>query len=87
MECHGDAEDFYNGKDYGIVMCTKVGMEDFVTIHHEMGHIQYFMAYSVQPIKFRDGANPGLFETDLLYTLLEKSASRKSARGKNDQSV
>ncbi len=58
--CHATAEDFFNGKDFGIKMCTKVTMEDLITIHHEMGHIQYFMAYSKQPIKFRDGANAGM---------------------------
>lgn len=40
-------------------MCTRVNMEDLITIHHEMGHIQYFMQYSDQPLVYRDGANPG----------------------------
>lgn len=57
--CYASAEDFYNGKDFAIKMCTKVTMEDLITIHHEMGHVEYFMAYAQQPIKFRDGANPG----------------------------
>lgn len=43
-------------------MCTKVDYEDFVTIHHEMGHIQYYLQYKNQPITFRDGANPGFHE-------------------------
>jgi peptidyl-dipeptidase A len=62
VDCYASAEDFYNGKDFGIKMCTKITMEDLVTIHHEMGHVEYFMAYSHQPIKFRDGANPGFHE-------------------------
>lgn len=33
-----------------------------ITIHHEMGHIEYFMEYAHQPIKFRDGANAGFHE-------------------------
>ena len=37
-------------------------MEDLVTIHHEMGHIEYFMQYKDQPVVFRDGANPGFHE-------------------------
>ncbi len=37
-------------------------MEDFITIHHEMGHIQYFLQYKNQPVVFRDGANPGFHE-------------------------
>lgn len=49
-------------------MCTSVTMEDLVTIHHEMGHIQYFMQYKDQTVLFRDGANPGFHEAigDLL---------------------
>lgn len=42
-----------------IKMCTKVNMEDFVTIHHEMGHIQYYIQYKNQPYALRSGANPG----------------------------
>lgn len=34
-------------------------MQDLITVHHEMGHIQYFMQYSDQPVPFREGANPG----------------------------
>lgn len=41
-------------------MCTAVNQEDFVTIHHEMGHIQYFMRYKDQHWVFRNGANPGI---------------------------
>jgi peptidyl-dipeptidase A len=41
-------------------MCTKVNMEDFVTIHHEMGHIQYYIQYKDQPYALRAGANPGM---------------------------
>ena len=43
-------------------MCTKVNEEDFVTVNHEMGHIQYFMRYRNQSYFFRDGANPGFHE-------------------------
>lgn len=60
--CHPSAWDFYNRHDYGIKMCTSVTMDDLVVIHHEMGHIQYYMQYSVQPVPFRDGANPGFHE-------------------------
>jgi peptidyl-dipeptidase A len=62
VDCWADAEEFYNGKDYGIKMCAEVQMTDLITIHHEMGHIEYFMSYSDQPIKFHDGANPGFHE-------------------------
>ena len=35
---------------------------DFQTVHHEMGHIQYFMLYRDQPTLFRDGANAAFHE-------------------------
>lgn len=43
-------------------MCTKVTMDDFLTAHHEMGHIEYDMAYAVQPYLLRSGANEGFHE-------------------------
>ncbi|XP_027757151.1 angiotensin-converting enzyme 2 [Empidonax traillii] len=59
--CHPTAWDL--GKnDYRIKMCTKVSMDDFLTAHHEMGHIEYDMAYSVQPYLLRSGANEGFHE-------------------------
>lgn len=45
-----------------IKMCTKVTMDDFLTAHHEMGHIEYDMAYSQQPFLLRGGANEGFHE-------------------------
>ena len=44
-------------------MCTRdYNFEDFQTIHHELGHIQYFMQYKDVPMVFRDGANDGFHE-------------------------
>lgn len=43
-------------------MCTKVTMDNFLTAHHEMGHIQYDMAYATQPFLLRNGANEGFHE-------------------------
>ena len=43
-------------------MCTEVNFDDLVTVHHEMGHIQYFMQYVDLPLQFREGANPGFHE-------------------------
>lgn len=44
--CHATAWDFYDGEDFRIRMCTRVVFEDFQTVHHELGHIQYFMVGS-----------------------------------------
>ncbi|XP_044855270.1 angiotensin-converting enzyme isoform X4 [Mauremys mutica] len=60
--CHASAWDFYNRQDFRIKQCTVVNMDDLITVHHEMGHVQYFLQYKDQPISFRDGANPGFHE-------------------------
>jgi len=62
VDCWADAEEFYNGRDYGIKMCAETSMSDLITIHHEMGHIEYYLQYAHQPLVFRQGANPGFHE-------------------------
>jgi peptidyl-dipeptidase A len=62
LECHGSANDFFNDEDFRIKMCTTVTAEDLQTVHHEMGHIEYFMAYRHQPALFRTGANAAFHE-------------------------
>ena len=44
-------------------MCTEVSEDDFFVVHHEMGHIEYYMSYSGQPYFFRNGANSPFHET------------------------
>nr|XP_032821231.1 angiotensin-converting enzyme-like [Petromyzon marinus] len=60
--CHASAWNFHNRKDFRIKQCTVQTMDDLVTAHHEMGHVQYFLQYKEQPVPFRDGANPGFHE-------------------------
>ncbi|CAH2267102.1 jg8363 [Pararge aegeria aegeria] len=62
IHCQPSAWDFCNGHDYRIKMCTHPDMKDLITAHHEMAHIEYFLAYKNQPKVFRDGANPGFHE-------------------------
>jgi peptidyl-dipeptidase A len=45
-----------------IKMCIEPTGEDFVTIHHELGHNFYQRAYRVQPQLFRNGAHDGFHE-------------------------
>jgi peptidyl-dipeptidase A len=59
MVCHASAWDFYDRKDFRIKQCTAITMEHFTTAHHEMGHVEYFIQYKNQPVKFRRGANSG----------------------------
>uniref|UniRef100_A0A673AP47 Angiotensin-converting enzyme n=1 Tax=Sphaeramia orbicularis TaxID=375764 RepID=A0A673AP47_9TELE len=60
--CHPTAWDMGNRLDFRIKMCTKVNMDDFLTVHHEMGHNQYQMAYRNLSYLLRDGANEGFHE-------------------------
>uniref|UniRef100_A0A0B7AMD0 Angiotensin-converting enzyme n=1 Tax=Arion vulgaris TaxID=1028688 RepID=A0A0B7AMD0_9EUPU len=60
--CHASAWDFYTQEDFRIKMCTDITQDDLMTVHHEMGHVEYFMQYSDQPVVYRDGANPGFHE-------------------------
>jgi peptidyl-dipeptidase A len=60
--CHASAWDFYNRVDFRIKQCTDINMDQLFTVHHEMGHIEYFLQYKDQPVRFRDGANPGFHE-------------------------
>ncbi|KAG5670746.1 hypothetical protein PVAND_000987 [Polypedilum vanderplanki] len=62
ITCHASAWDFCDGKDFRIKMCTSINQEDFITVHHEMGHINYFILYKDQPLVLRTGANPGFHE-------------------------
>ncbi|KAK3922188.1 Angiotensin-converting enzyme [Frankliniella fusca] len=62
VTCHASAWDFCDGQDFRIKMCTKINQDDFRTIHHEMGHIQYYQQYAHLPYVLRDGANPGFHE-------------------------
>lgn len=45
-----------------IKQCTRVTMDQLSTVHHEMGHIQYYLQYKDQPVSLRQGANPGFHE-------------------------
>jgi peptidyl-dipeptidase A len=49
-------------RDVRIKMCVRVNERDFQTIHHELGHIYYYLAYADQPFLFQGGANPGFHE-------------------------
>lgn len=37
-------------------------MDDLYVVHHEMGHVEYFLEYLDQPAVYRAGANPGFHE-------------------------
>jgi len=60
--CHASAWDIDYVDDLRIKMCIDITAEDFVTIHHELGHNYYQRAYNAQPPLFRDSANDGFHE-------------------------
>ena len=60
--CHASAWDIDNVDDIRIKMCIKVNGDDFVTIHHELGHNYYQRAYNEQSYLHLDGANDGFHE-------------------------
>jgi len=60
--CHASAWNLDNKDDLRIKMCTKVNGDDFVTVHHELGHNYYQRAYNKQPVLYLDGANDGFHE-------------------------
>ena len=67
--CHASAWDIDSQKqDLRIKMCIEKNEEDFITIHHELGHIFYYQAYADLPEIFQSGANDGFHEAvgDLL---------------------
>ena len=60
--CHASAWDIDNFDDLRLKMCIQVRGEDFVTVHHELGHNFYQRAYKNQPFLFKGGANDGFHE-------------------------
>jgi len=60
--CHASAWDIDIVNDVRLKMCIQITGEDFLTIHHELGHNFYQRAYSRQPPSFRDSANDGFHE-------------------------
>lgn len=60
--CHASAWDIDNLSDVRIKMCIKPTTEEFLVIHHELGHTYYQLAYRNQPFLFKNGANDGFHE-------------------------
>jgi peptidyl-dipeptidase A len=62
VACHASAWDIDNKDDLRIKMCIKVNADDFVVIHHELGHNYYQRAYNQQPFLYLNGAHDGFHE-------------------------
>jgi peptidyl-dipeptidase A len=60
--CHASAWHIDLDQDVRLKTCLRDTSDDFVTAHHELGHIYYFLAYRNQSPLFRSGANDGFHE-------------------------
>ena len=60
--CHASAWDVDGQDDLRLKMCIEVTGEDFVTIHHELGHNFYQRDYKSQSFLHADSANDGFHE-------------------------
>jgi peptidyl-dipeptidase A len=60
--CHASAWDIDFQLDVRIKACFQPTADDFVVVHHELGHNYYQMAYRSQPFFFQNGANDGFHE-------------------------
>ncbi len=60
--CHASAWDIDFADDVRLKVCLQITGEDFLTVHHELGHNFYQRAYDKQPFFFRDSANDGFHE-------------------------
>ncbi|MCS6912096.1 MAG: M2 family metallopeptidase [Myxococcales bacterium] len=60
--CHASAWDITFSGDVRLKMCIEIDDENFQTVHHELGHIYYYLYYKDQPVLFQAGAHDGFHE-------------------------
>ena len=60
--CHASAWDLDAKQDVRIKACLEPTAEDFGTVHHELGHNYYQMAYANLSPAYQGGANDGFHE-------------------------
>jgi peptidyl-dipeptidase A len=60
--CHASAWDIDWVDDLRLKMCIEINSEDFITVHHELGHNYYQRAYNRLDPLFRESANDGFHE-------------------------
>lgn len=60
--CHASAWDMNMQGDVRIKQCIEPDEEQLFTIHHELGHIFYYLMYNGLPPLFQSGAHDGFHE-------------------------
>lgn len=66
---HVEYLEMINCFDFRIKMCTDITQKSLFTVHHEMGHVQYYLMYKDQPVIFQMGANSGKNDSKHLFLL------------------
>jgi peptidyl-dipeptidase A len=62
VACPGAAAIVDGREDVRLKMCAAANAVDFATVHHEVGHAVYALAYREQPFLFRASANDAFHE-------------------------
>jgi peptidyl-dipeptidase A len=62
VDCYASAWHIDTREDVRLKMCIQKNAEDFNTLHHELGHNYYQLAYRKQDFMYRTGANDGFHE-------------------------
>ncbi|RBP53297.1 M2 family metallopeptidase [Arenicella xantha] len=83
--CHASAWDLDNGNDPRIKQCVEVTEEQFGTLHHELGHIYYYLMYKDLPPIFKGGAHDGFHEAIGDTIQLSMTPSYLQAKGLIDE--
>jgi peptidyl-dipeptidase A len=60
--CHASAWDLNYKGDVRIKQCIEPDEDQLTTIHHELGHIYYYLMYNHLPPMFQTGAHDGFHE-------------------------
>ncbi|MGH8496371.1 MAG: M2 family metallopeptidase [Gammaproteobacteria bacterium] len=60
--CHASAWPLDGGEDVRIKQCVLPTAEHLTTLHHELGHIFYYLAYRDLPPIYKSGAHDGFHE-------------------------
>ena len=62
--CHASAWDLNLAGDVRIKQCIEPTEDQLTTIHHELGHIYYYLMYNALPPLFQQGAHDGFLGSD-----------------------
>ena len=60
--CHASAWDMNLAGDVRIKQCIEPTEDQLTTIHHELGHVYYYLMYNQLPPLFQNGAHDGFHE-------------------------